>query len=81
MINLDIGAWTRNVEKFRYNIKNVDPGIKRAEKNLIKLSNLAKKNKITFTLVIYPWPNQIYYEDNFYKKYWRDFSKKIILIL
>jgi len=76
MINLDIGAWTRNVEKFRYNIKNVDPGIKRAEKNLIKLSNLAKKNKITFTLVIYPWPNQIYYEDNFYKKYWRDFSKK-----
>jgi len=76
MINLDIGAWTQNVEKSRYNIKNVDSGIKRAEKNLLKLFSLAKKNKITITLVIYPWPNQIYFKDKFYKKHWKDFSEK-----
>ena len=76
MINLDIGAWTQNVEKSRYNIKNVDSGIKRAEKNLLKLFSLAKKNKITITLVIYPWPNQIYFKDKFYKNHWKDFSEK-----
>ena len=24
MINLDIGAWTQNIDEFRYNIKNVE---------------------------------------------------------
>ena len=76
MINLDIGAWTQNVEKFRYNINNVNTGIIRAEKNLLKLFNLAEQNKITVTLAIYPWPNQIYFKDEFYKKHWGDFSMK-----
>ena len=76
MINLDIGTWTQNINKFRYNINNVNLGILRAEKNLLKLFNLAKKNKITVTLVIYPWPNQIYFEDVFYKNYWENFAKK-----
>ena len=76
MINLDIGAWTQNVEKFRYNINNVNTGIIRAEKNLLKLFNLAEQNKITVTLAIYPWPNQIYFKDEFYKKHWADFSMK-----
>ena len=76
MINLDIGAWTQNVEEFRYNINNVNTGIIRAEKNLLKLFNLAQENKIIVTLAIYPWPNQIYFKDKFYKKYWADFSMK-----
>jgi len=76
MINLDTGAWTQNADKFRYNIKNVDSGIKRAEKNLLKLFNLAEENKIIVTLTIYPWPNQIYFKDEFYKKHWADFSMK-----
>ena len=76
MINLDIGAWTQNVEKFRYNINNVNTGIIRAEKNLIKLFNLAEQNEIIVTLAIYPWPNQIYFKDEFYKKHWSDFSMK-----
>ena len=76
MINLDTGAWTQNVEKFRYNINNVNTGIIRAEKNLLKLFNLAEQNKITVTLAIYPWPNQIHFKDEFYKKHWADFSMK-----
>jgi lysophospholipase L1-like esterase len=76
MINLDTGAWTQNADEFRYNIKNVDSGIKRAEKNLLKLFNLAEENKIIVTLTIYPWPNQIYFKDEFYKKHWADFSMK-----
>ena len=62
MINLDIGAWTQNIDEFRYNIKNVESGINRAEKNLQRLARLADKNNINITLVIYPWPNQIYFE-------------------
>jgi hypothetical protein len=76
MINLDIGAWTQNVEKFRYNINNVNTGIIRAEKNLLKLFNLAEQNKITVTLAIYPWPNQIHFKDEFYRKHWTVFSMK-----
>ena len=76
MINLDIGAWTQNIDEFRYNIKNVESGINRAEKNLQRLARLADKNNINITLVIYPWPNQIYFEYNFYKNYWKNFSLK-----
>ena len=76
MINLDIGAWTQNIDEFRYNIKNVESGINRAEKNLQRLARLADKNNINITLVIYPWPNQIYFEYNFYRNYWKNFSLK-----
>ena len=76
MINLDIGAWTQNIDEFRYNIKNVESGINRAEKNLQRLARLADKNNINITLVIYPWPNQIYFEYNFYRNYWKNFSQK-----
>jgi len=74
MINLDIGAWTQNIEEFRYNIKNVKSGINRAEKNLLRLVRLAQKNKINVTLVIYPWPNQVYFQDNYYREHWKNFS-------
>jgi hypothetical protein len=74
MINLDTGAWTQDVEEFRFNIKNVNTGIKRAEKNLLRLFNLAKKKEIYINLAIYPWPNQIYFKDNYYRKHWHNFS-------
>jgi lysophospholipase L1-like esterase len=74
MINLDIGAWTQDVKEFRFNIQKANTGINRAEKNLLRIFDLAKKKEISTNLVIYPWPNQIYFKDNYYKKYWLNFS-------
>ena len=43
---------------------------------MIKLFKLFKKNNIESTLIIYPWPTQIFYGDKFHQNYWEDFSKK-----
>ena len=47
-----------------------------AEKNLNKLYLLCKKYNIKFTLVLYPWPKQIYYKvnNNRHNKFWKDWT-------
>jgi len=49
-----------------------------ASDNLVKISNVSKANNIDFTLVIYPWPNQIYFNDNHdrHREYWKTWSLK-----
>ena len=37
---------------------------------------MLNKKKIKSYLIIYPWPSQIYYNDNFHKNYWAEFSIK-----
>ncbi len=72
MTHIDRGYWTYNQEKFMY----VDKGLKQSEKYLIKLFNLLDKNNISSTLIIYPWPTQIFYGDKFHEQYWINFAKK-----
>ena len=52
-------------------------GRKLSRNNLNKLHDLLLKNNIKMTLVIYPWPNQIYfgYKNNIHRDYWRNWSK------
>ena len=49
-----------------------------ANKNLNKLFNLCNKHNIKFSLVIYPWPNQIYfgYEYKRHQNYWKKWAKQ-----
>ena len=72
MINVDRGNWTSNEKNF----KDVKEGILISEKYLSKLFNLLKENNIDSTLIVYPWPRQIYYEDKFHQTYWKNFSSK-----
>ena len=72
MTHIDRGFWTYNSAKFQ----EVEIGLKQAEEYLIKLFKLFKKNNIESTLIIYPWPTQIFYGDKFHQNYWEDFSKK-----
>ena len=72
MTHIDRGFWTYNSAKFQ----EVEIGLKQAEQYLIKLFKLFKKNNIESTLIIYPWPTQIFYGDKFHQNYWEDFSKK-----
>ena len=72
MTHIDRGYWTYNKEKYA----EVSNGIKQSEKYLTKLFKLFNENNIDATLIIYPWPTQILYGDNYHQKYWKNFSKK-----
>jgi len=71
MTHVDRGYWTFNEKKFS-EIKN---GLQQSEKYLEKLFYLLKKNNISSTLVVYPWPTQIIFGDNYHEKHWKKFSQ------
>jgi len=74
-INVERGNWTH--DEFYWNLHGIE-GRKLAENNLEKLSNLCNKNNIKFTLVIYPWPSQIYYDHQSirHRIYWKKWTDK-----
>ncbi len=72
MTHIDRGFWTFNDEEF----SKVQKGLKQSEIYLEKLFNLLKNNNIKSTLIVYPWPTQIYYGDNYHENYWRKFSNE-----
>ncbi len=72
MTHIDRGYWTFNEKKF----KEVKDGLKQSNKYLLKLFDLFKKNNIESNLIIYPWPTQILYGDNYHQNYWLNFSNK-----
>ena len=72
MISIDRGAWTQNKEKF----DEVKLGIDKSKYNLNRLFKLLKQNNIKSKLIIYPWPNQIFYGDVYHQKIWREFAKR-----
>ena len=71
MLSIDRGAWTFNDLLY----EKIIPGLKKTDFFLKKLFLLFEKNKIKSTLIIYPWPNQIYFGDAKHQVYWEKFSK------
>ena len=71
MTHIDRGFWTYNEKEF----SKIKDGLKQSEKYLEKLFILLKKNNISSTLVIYPWPTQIVFGDNYHEKFWKKFSQ------
>ncbi|MDC1148210.1 hypothetical protein OAT00_00885 [Pelagibacteraceae bacterium] len=72
MLNIDRGAWTKDEGKF----KEVKSGIEKTKFNLKRLFKLLNENNIESRLIIYPWPIQIYYGDEYHQKIWEKFSKE-----
>ena len=72
MTHIDRGFWTFNDKKFN----EIQEGLSQSEKYLIKLFELLKKNEINSTLIVYPWPTQILYGDEYHEKYWKFFSEQ-----
>jgi len=74
-INVERGNWTHSDKVWKsYALE----GRKLAEKNLNKLNFLLKKNNIKFSLVIYPWPKQIYIKENSKRHtvFWENWSNQ-----
>ena len=76
MIENEMSNWTSDNNELRYNLTNTEEGLNRAKKNLVRLFNLLKENKVEGVLVIYPHPAQIYYKDSYYQNLWTDFAKE-----
>lgn len=72
MTHIDRGFWTFNNKKFEV----VKEGLSQSNKYLAKLFDLFKEKNINASLVIYPWPTQILYGDEFHRKHWLNFSKQ-----
>ena len=70
MTHIDRGFWTFNEQKF----SEVEKGLEQSKKYLEKLFKLLKKNDISSTLVIYPWPTQIFYGDEYHQNLWKEFA-------
>ena len=60
IINHRKALWTIN--KDAYN-EYGQAGLEKAKKNMSKLYNLLVENNIKLTVVVHPWPTQIYYND------------------
>lgn len=72
-INVERGNWTHDNDKWNNYGKK---GRQLAEKNLDILFKLCKENNISFNLIIYPWPSQIYleYELERHRIFWKNWS-------
>ena len=72
MTHIDRGFWTFDEKKFG----EIEEGLEQSKKYLLKLFDLLKKNNISSTLIIYPWPTQILYGDNYHQIIWKEFAEK-----
>ena len=70
MTHIDRGFWTYNEQKF----SEIKQGLDQSKIYLEKLFKLLKKNNISSTLVIYPWPTQILYGDDYHQNIWEEFA-------
>ena len=72
MTHIDRGFWTYDVQKFN----EIKKGLKQSKEYLIKLFDLLKENNISSSLIIYPWPTQILYGDDYHQKIWKEFAEQ-----
>ena len=74
-INVERGNWTHNDKLWN---AYASEGRQLAEKNLNMLNLLLQKYNIKFSLVIYPWPKQIYNESqsSLHTVFWENWSNK-----
>ncbi len=73
-INLRGDLWTIN-KSFYEEYGKV--GLEESGKNMERLANLCRDKKITLTIAVYPWPDQIIYHDldSLQVKFWSNWAK------
>jgi hypothetical protein len=60
MTNLERSLWTINDSVFE---KYAKAGLEKARRNMDRLLTLLLRHRMRLTLVVYPWPDQIFYHD------------------
>lgn len=72
------GGWTYDLDSSGFGKLGVKDAIQTTKKNMKKIYDLLDKNNIKFSMVVYPWPNQLKndVEDHLHIKMWRKFCVK-----
>ena len=70
--------WTRNIDSQHYGKAGVSGGIRRCLEYTRRLKQLLDKRNIKMTIVVYPWPTQLFFEDREHlgMQIWKDFCIK-----
>lgn len=68
-------SWTYKYNQKWYDNKNLDESISILYSNMNKLYDLLKKNNISLSIAVYPWPSTIFFDqnENLQVEIWRDY--------
>ena len=71
-------SWTRNIDSPFFGKNGVSIGIQRNLEYMKNLKHLLDKHGIKMTIVVYPWPAQLFFEDQSHLgvQIWKDFCIK-----
>jgi len=72
------GSWTIPGFELAFQPLGLEGGIARSLRNMQKLADLLGQHGIRLTIVVYPWPNQLFYDDRESRQaaIWRTFCAK-----
>src|SRR6266536_2933535 len=72
------GSWTIPGFELAFQPLGLEGGIARSLSNMQKLADLLARHGIPLTIVVYPWPNQLFYDDRESRQaaIWRKFCSK-----
>lgn len=73
---IERGSWTYNVESRAFGTDGVMGAVRTAQKNMMSLYELLRKNDIQLSVAVYPWPTQIKHDDlsnSLQSTVWKDF--------
>ena len=73
-----ISRWTRDIDSPHYGKEGVLGGIRKNLEYMRRLKQLLDKHNIKMTVVVYPWPAQLFFEDRDHlgMQIWKDFCIK-----
>ena len=68
-------AWTRNIDSAYSDNEEILNGLKKCLEYMRNLKQLLDKHNIKMTVVVYPWPTQLFFvnQSNLSVKIWKDF--------
>ena len=72
------GEWTRNIESPNFGKEGVRGAIQKNLTKMRKLKQLLDTHNIRMTIVVYPWPTQLFFENASHlgMQIWKDFCAK-----
>jgi hypothetical protein len=78
VIENSMAEWTRNIDSSRYGKEGVLGAIRKNLEYMRNLKQLLDKRNIKMTVVVYPWPTQLFLEERSHlgMQIWKDFCIK-----
>jgi hypothetical protein len=71
-------SWTRDIDSSHFGEEGVEGGIRKNLQYMSELKRVLDRHNIKMTVVVYPWPAQLFFEDASHRgvQLWKDFCIK-----